>query len=66
MEYLNKHKIKAFCSIVDGLAFEDGAKAIMQCCGIGKLCPNVLMMGYKTDWMHANEDELQTYFNLLQ
>lgn len=63
--FLNKRKIKAFCSIVDGLKFEDGASAIMQCCGIGKLCPNILMMGYKDNWRTSSEDDLQTYFNLL-
>lgn len=66
MAYLNQRKIKAFCSIVDGLKFEEGASAIMRCCGIGKLCPNILMMGYKNNWRTSSDDDLQAYFNLLQ
>lgn len=66
MLYLNKRKIKAFFTIVDGMKFEDGTKAIMQCCGIGKLCPNIVMMGYKTDWMTCGDEGMQTYFNVLQ
>ncbi|XP_065221606.1 bumetanide-sensitive sodium-(potassium)-chloride cotransporter isoform X2 [Planococcus citri] len=65
MLYLNKRKIKAFFTIVDGMKFEDGTKAIMQCCGIGKLCPNIAMMGYKTNWMACGVEGMQTYFNVL-
>ncbi|XKL68875.1 hypothetical protein PGB90_006644 [Kerria lacca] len=63
--YLNERKIKAFSSFVDGLTFENGAKAMIQCCGIGKLRPNILMMGYKTNWRSSSSESLQEYFNIL-
>lgn len=64
--WLRDHKIKAFYTIIDGMKFEMAAKALLQTTGIGKLCPNVLMMGYKNDWRTCGGEELNSYFNLLQ
>ncbi|CAG9818009.1 unnamed protein product [Phaedon cochleariae] len=65
-DYLRSNKIKAFYTIIDNVSFELGAKALLQTTGIGKLSPNVLMMGYKTDWMTCDKEELLAYFNVLQ
>ncbi|KAF5306750.1 hypothetical protein FQA39_LY01508 [Lamprigera yunnana] len=64
-QWLRDHKIKAFYTLVDGIAFETGAKALLQTTGIGKLSPNVLIMGYKNDWNICNSDDLSAYFNVL-
>ncbi|KAK4881311.1 hypothetical protein RN001_004630 [Aquatica leii] len=64
-QWLRNHKIKAFYSIIDGMPFETSAKALLQTTGIGKLSPNVLMMGFKNDWRVCNTDALNSYFNIL-
>lgn len=64
--WLRSRKIKAFINIVDGLCFEMGAKAMLQAAGIGKLAPNVLMMGFKNDWRSCNTEDLLAYFDVLQ
>ncbi|KAF5270453.1 hypothetical protein FQR65_LT17843 [Abscondita terminalis] len=64
-QWLRDHKIKAFYSLIDGMAFETGAQALLQTTGIGKLSPNVLMMGFKNDWKICNTDALEAYFNIL-
>ncbi|PSN49689.1 Bumetanide-sensitive sodium-(potassium)-chloride cotransporter [Blattella germanica] len=63
--WLRANKIKAFYALVDGVKFEMAARALLQACGIGKLRPNVLMMGYKSDWKNSNSDDLMAYFNVL-
>ncbi|KAK6643926.1 hypothetical protein RUM43_000191 [Polyplax serrata] len=63
--FLRAHKIKAFYAQVDELSFEAGAKALLQASGIGKLKPNILLMGYKSDWQTCKRDELLMYFNVL-
>lgn len=63
--WLRSRKIKAFINIVDGLDFETGAQALIQAAGIGKLAPNVLMMGFKNDWRSSNAEDLMAYFNVL-
>lgn len=64
--WLRQNKIKAFYVTVDGMKFEEGAKALFQATGIGRLAPNVLMMGYKSDWRTCSNDELNSYFDVLQ
>ncbi|XP_045483258.1 bumetanide-sensitive sodium-(potassium)-chloride cotransporter isoform X2 [Harmonia axyridis] len=63
--WLRTNKIKGFYTIVDNMKFEEGSKALMQSSGIGKLSPNVLMLGYKNNWMTCNRDDLLAYFNIL-
>lgn len=64
-EWLRGRKVRAFCAGVHGFAFEGGARALMQGVGVGKLSPNVLLMGYKADWETADRSHLEAYFNVL-
>ena len=64
--WFSVQKMKAFYCIVDDCEFEDGAKALLQASGIGKLKPNILMMGFKTDWQTCDAKNLHQYFNVLQ
>lgn len=59
------HKVKGFYTMVDGVCFENGAKSLLQATGIGKLSPNILMMGFKNDWKNCNNNNLLAYFNTL-
>lgn len=64
--WLQRHRIKSFYHVVEELSLEKGASAMMQTSGVGKLAPNVVLMGYKTHWNSCSNKELQEYFNVLQ
>lgn len=64
--WLAARKIKAFYNVIEGLDFETGVRALIQTSGIGKLAPNILLMGYKSDWKTCNQQDLVCYFNVLQ
>ncbi|XP_059613591.1 bumetanide-sensitive sodium-(potassium)-chloride cotransporter isoform X2 [Phlebotomus argentipes] len=64
-EWFDDHKMKAFYAYVDDDDFESGCKALMQAAGIGKLKPNIVMMGYKNDWKTADPSALKQYFNVV-
>lgn len=64
--WLRAHKIKAFYSHVDESSFEEGSKALIQASGIGKLRPNILLMGFKSDWLTCEAEDLAMYFNTMQ
>lgn len=51
---------------MDGLNFEDGTNALLKAYGIGKLKPNILLMGHKNDWQKSSIEELNCYFDVLQ
>lgn len=59
------HKLKSFYSLIDDATFEDGAKSLMETSGLGKLKPNILMMGYKMDWRTCDRTDLGMYFNVM-
>ncbi|CRK92474.1 CLUMA_CG006045, isoform C [Clunio marinus] len=64
-EFFRRHKLKAFYCLVDDDDFETGSRALMQASGIGKLRPNIVLMGYKSDWQTCEYSELEKYFNVL-
>lgn len=63
---INDLKIKAFYNILDGLPFDEGIRAMIQSSGFGRMTPNILMMGYKTDWQKCSSEQLHIYYNTLQ
>lgn len=64
--WLHANKIKAFYALVDDIKFEVGARTLLQASGLGKLKPNILMMGYKSDWTSCTAEDLEEYFTILQ
>ncbi|XP_031332730.1 bumetanide-sensitive sodium-(potassium)-chloride cotransporter [Photinus pyralis] len=63
--WLKASKIKGFYMQIDGASFEEGATALLKACGIGKLKPNILLMGHKSDWQTCSRQDLDEYFNVL-
>lgn len=65
-QWLAARKVKAFYDIVEGFDFENGVRALVQISGVGKISPNILLMGYKSDWQVCPKHDLLAYFNVLQ
>ncbi|KAL4717185.1 hypothetical protein ACJJTC_017072 [Scirpophaga incertulas] len=63
--WFSKRKIKAFYNLVDDASFKDGASALIQGSGLGKLRPNILMMGFKEDWQTCERSELTDYVEVM-
>lgn len=64
-DWCRRHKVKGFYALVDDNDFETGCRALMQASGIGKLKPNIVLMGYKNDWQTCDNTELENYFNVV-
>ncbi|XP_026741334.1 bumetanide-sensitive sodium-(potassium)-chloride cotransporter [Trichoplusia ni] len=63
--WLSRRKIKAFYSVVDDVTFKDGANALVQASGIGKLKPNILLMGFKENWQTSERNEIVDYVEVM-
>ena len=48
--WLKDHSIKAFYAVTQAKSFEDGAINCLNLTGLGKLSPNMLLMGFKSNW----------------
>ncbi|OXA61539.1 Bumetanide-sensitive sodium-(potassium)-chloride cotransporter, partial [Folsomia candida] len=59
------NKLKVFFNLVDDMSFQEGSKALLQASGVGKLRPNILLMGFKNNWNTCNFEELNEYFRTI-
>jgi len=64
-KWLTKRRIKAFYSVTTAKDFRQGAQSLMQNAGIGKLKPNILMMGFKSTWMTDAPEMMDSYFSVM-
>merc|ERR1719430_629338 len=63
--WLTDKKIKGFYTVTESNTFEEGAKSCLTLAGLGKLSPNMVLIGFKADWM-TNLLAAEQYFGVLQ
>lgn len=61
-----KRNVKAFVNLVQEANFFQGVRSLIQASGIGKLKPNVVMLGFKNNWTNVEQDEILDYFKTIQ
>jgi len=49
-QWLKDHNIKGYYSVAQNKELNVGAKSCMTIAGLGKLSPNMVMMGFKANW----------------
>merc|ERR1719264_1808970 len=62
--WMKDHHVKGFYSALQSQTMSDGARSMMSLSGLGKLSPNMVMMGFKRDWMR-NSAECRQYVDIL-
>uniref|UniRef100_A0A224YZN8 Solute carrier family 12 (Sodium/potassium/chloride transporter) member 2 n=1 Tax=Rhipicephalus zambeziensis TaxID=60191 RepID=A0A224YZN8_9ACAR len=63
--WLERRKIKAFYTLVRDEDFTHGVRSMLQSSGLGKLRPNVVMIGYKSNWQTCDRQEVLKYFTVI-
>ncbi|CAG5135115.1 unnamed protein product, partial [Candidula unifasciata] len=63
--YFRHRRIKSFYSATTAATFQLGAEALMQNVGIGKFRPNLLILGFKSNWQTDNPDNVQQYLGII-
>lgn len=59
--YLRFTNIKGFCAVADNSNLHTGVAAMLGLAGVGKVKPNILMMGYKNNWLTCDRNALDQY-----
>ena len=62
--WLRDHNTKGFYAVTGTKTFEDGAISHMNLAGLGKMSPNMILLGFKADWQKKPE-ECSGYFNVI-
>ena len=52
--------------MIDNTDLQHGVSALLQVAGVGKMKPNILLLGYKNDWQVCDQPSLNQYFNIIQ
>ncbi|XP_059486469.1 bumetanide-sensitive sodium-(potassium)-chloride cotransporter-like isoform X2 [Neocloeon triangulifer] len=65
IQFFKERKMRAFFSLVDSLSVEMGTRALLQASGIGRMKPNILLMGYKAEWQVSTPEDVVEYFDIL-
>ncbi|CAL8243794.1 unnamed protein product [Lota lota] len=63
--WLHKNKRKVFYTAVASEDFRQGADTLLQGSGLGRMKPNILMMGFKRDWRAADPQAILSYVGVL-
>ncbi|KAM6943039.1 solute carrier family 12 member 1 [Xenentodon cancila] len=63
--WLRNNKRKAFYTAVASGSIREGTESLLQVSGLGRMKPNILMMGFKRDWETAGRDAVQNYVGIL-
>ncbi|XP_019522382.1 PREDICTED: solute carrier family 12 member 3 isoform X2 [Hipposideros armiger] len=64
-KWLNKRKIKAFYSDVIAEDLRSGVQILMQAAGLGRMKPNILVVGFKKNWQSAHPATVEDYVSIL-
>jgi len=64
-KWLNKRKIKAFYSDVIAEDLRSGVQILMQATGLGRMKPNILVVGFKKNWQSAHPATVEGYVGIL-
>uniref|UniRef100_A0A8C8AC25 Solute carrier family 12 member 3 n=1 Tax=Otus sunia TaxID=257818 RepID=A0A8C8AC25_9STRI len=64
-KWLVKRKIKAFYTDVVAEDLRSGVQMLIQAAGLGKMRPNILVLGYKRNWLTASPQSLEDYVGIL-
>ena len=64
-DWLNDNHIKAFYALTRNPSFSQGAKVAIELSGLGKLSPNMMLIGFHEHWA-SNLMDAEEYFKTLQ
>ncbi|XP_017734298.1 PREDICTED: solute carrier family 12 member 3 isoform X7 [Rhinopithecus bieti] len=64
-KWLNKRKIKAFYSDIIAEDLRKGVQILMQAAGLGRMKPNILVVGFKKNWQSAHPATVEDYIGIL-
>uniref|UniRef100_A0A665WQN3 Solute carrier family 12 member 3-like n=1 Tax=Echeneis naucrates TaxID=173247 RepID=A0A665WQN3_ECHNA len=63
--WLNKRKVRSFYTPFSAVSLRAGAQHLLQATGLGKLKPNTLVLGFKTNWRESSPEGIDDYINTI-
>ena len=64
-QWFRRRKIRAFYDYIASDSTLSGVRALLQASGLGKMKPNILMMGFPLDWVNENVASMEEYVQVI-
>ncbi|KAA8582632.1 hypothetical protein FQN60_006303 [Etheostoma spectabile] len=65
VKWMNKRKVHSFYSPFTANSLRSGAQNLLQASGLGKLKPNTLVLGFKSNWEESAPESIEDYVNTI-
>uniref|UniRef100_A0A8D3ASV7 Solute carrier family 12 member 10, tandem duplicate 3 n=1 Tax=Scophthalmus maximus TaxID=52904 RepID=A0A8D3ASV7_SCOMX len=65
MRWMNERKVCSFYTAFSADSLRAGARHLMQAAGLGKLRPNTLVLGFKSNWTDSSAESIDDYINTI-
>ncbi|XP_040886890.1 solute carrier family 12 member 3-like isoform X2 [Toxotes jaculatrix] len=65
VKWMNKRKVRSFYTPFSADSLRAGAGHLLQASGLGKLKPNTLVLGFKTNWRENSPESIEDYINTI-
>uniref|UniRef100_A0A7N6C026 Solute carrier family 12 member 10, tandem duplicate 1 n=1 Tax=Anabas testudineus TaxID=64144 RepID=A0A7N6C026_ANATE len=65
VKWMNKRKVRSFYTPIMANSLRGGTQNLLQASGLGKLKPNTLILGFKSNWKDSSPDNLEDYVNTI-
>ncbi|XP_063800250.1 solute carrier family 12 member 3-like [Pseudophryne corroboree] len=65
LRWLNTRKVRSFYTVIRESTLRAGAKSLMQVSGLGRLKPNTMVLGYKSNWLKVPGQCLEEYVGII-
>uniref|UniRef100_A0A3B4WYN6 Solute carrier family 12 member 10, tandem duplicate 1 n=1 Tax=Seriola lalandi dorsalis TaxID=1841481 RepID=A0A3B4WYN6_SERLL len=65
VKWMNKRKVRSFYTPFSAHSLRGGARHLLQASGLGKLKPNTLVLGFKTNWRDSSSESIEDYINTI-
>uniref|UniRef100_A0A3P8WX30 Solute carrier family 12 member 10, tandem duplicate 1 n=1 Tax=Cynoglossus semilaevis TaxID=244447 RepID=A0A3P8WX30_CYNSE len=65
VKWLNKRRVRSFYTPITTDSLRVGAQHLLQSTGLGKLKPNTLVLGFKTNWSQSSPEGIEDYIHTI-
>uniref|UniRef100_A0A7N6B544 Solute carrier family 12 member 10, tandem duplicate 1 n=1 Tax=Anabas testudineus TaxID=64144 RepID=A0A7N6B544_ANATE len=65
VKWMNKRKVRSFYTPFTADTLRVGAQHLLQASGLGKLKPNTLVLGFKSNWRDSSPESIEDYINTI-
>uniref|UniRef100_A0A7N9AN97 Solute carrier family 12 member 10, tandem duplicate 1 n=1 Tax=Mastacembelus armatus TaxID=205130 RepID=A0A7N9AN97_9TELE len=65
VKWMNKRKVRSFYTPLSADGLRAGARNLLQASGLGKLKPNTLVLGFKSNWRESSPESIEDYINTI-